>query len=320
MMRIHQTVELSRNVNTDQLEKTLTMVVKRVDNLEKERGCYIDRSYSARGITVLYKDSQYKKKIQIITDVDILSKKDDGSIDELLHRLQKRIREYFNDQYRLSDFCITGAIFSMEMDVGNHESAVDYLKVLCRISDVKGFTLTGKDLFEGGGSLLWEGNSNGIDIFVYSLGYVDSHHNRETGKRMSGILRIEVHLTKPKAIRVYTKERVIYEQLADIVSERRKIFVDVIGRVIPFGDFYKKDKTLEIIQSRVKDLPLRRKMMQLVALIPEKKSLYLAQKSLNSRDIEPVMKAFAEINLSPVTISKRQNERHLKCLYKQILL
>lgn len=60
---------------------------------------------------------------------------------------------------------------------------------------------------------------------------------------------------------------------------------------------------------------LRRKMLQLVALIPEKKSLLLAQKTLNYRRIDNLMKEFAAIDLSPVTLSKRHNVKYLKNLY-----
>jgi len=53
-------------------------------------------------------------------------------------------------------------------------------------------------------------------------------------------------------------------------------------------------------------------MLRLVELIPEKKSLYLAHKAMECRNIEKVMGAFAKINLSPVTISKRQDIKRLE--------
>ena len=56
-------------------------------------------------------------------------------------------------------------------------------------------------------------------------------------------------------------------------------------------------------------------MLRLLALIPEKKSLHLAQKSMSCRDMEKIIDAFAKINVSPITISKRQDTRHLKNIY-----
>lgn len=90
-------------------------------------------------------------------------------------------------------------------------------------------------------------------------------------------------------------------------------------KVIPYGDFYKIDKAAEIVQNRVADRILRRRMLRLLALIPEKKSLYLAQKAMNCRNIEKVMEAFSDINVSPVTISRRHNVKFLKNLYDYIL-
>lgn len=55
-------------------------------------------------------------------------------------------------------------------------------------------------------------------------------------------------------------------------------------------------------------------MLRLISLIPEKKSLLLAQKALNCRDIDEVMREFERINVSPVTISKRSSVRMLEGL------
>lgn len=75
------------------------------------------------------------------------------------------------------------------------------------------------------------------------------------------------------------------------------------------------DTAVEIVRKEVKDSIMRRRMIRLLALIPEKKSLYLAQKEMNCRNVEKVMEAFAKINLSPVTISKRHDVKHLDNLY-----
>lgn len=56
-----------------------------------------------------------------------------------------------------------------------------------------------------------------------------------------------------------------------------------------------------------------------MVLITEKKPLCFAQKSMNCRNIEKVMDAFTKINLSPVTISKRQDVKYLENLYVYLL-
>ena len=96
-------------------------------------------------------------------------------------------------------------------------------------------------------------------------------------------------------------------------------FMDTFARVVPFGDFYKMDAAVEIVRNEVKDSIMRRRMLGLLALIPDKKSLHLAQKALNCRDVEKVMMAFIKINLSPVTISKRHDVKHLENIYSYFL-
>ncbi|MBD5526729.1 MAG: hypothetical protein HDR04_20485 [Lachnospiraceae bacterium] len=46
--------------------------------------------------------------------------------------------------------------------------------------------------------------------------------------------------------------------------------------------------------------------------------MYLAQKEMNCRNIEEIMKEFAKINVSPVTISKRQEVKYLKNIYEYL--
>ena len=84
-------------------------------------------------------------------------------------------------------------------------------------------------------------------------------------------------------------------------------------------EIIKKDKAAEIIRGNIKDSIMRRKMLRLLVLIPEKKSLYLAQKAMNCRDIEKIMEKFENIGVSPVTISKRQDIRYLKNFYSCLL-
>ena len=50
-------------------------------------------------------------------------------------------------------------------------------------------------------------------------------------------------------------------------------------------------------------------------LIPAKKSLHLAEKSIDYRKVRGIMAAFAEIGVSPVTISKRHDIKKLDSLY-----
>ena len=59
-------------------------------------------------------------------------------------------------------------------------------------------------------------------------------------------------------------------------------------------------------------------MQKLLRLISEKKSLYLAIKELNTRNINEIMTCFAKLNLSPITISKHKKISSLPNLYDYI--
>lgn len=126
-------------------------------------------------------------------------------------------------------------------------------------------------------------------------------------------------MTKTKTVRIYADKEDMSAQIITLSEKCQDIFLETFVRIIPYGDFYKKGKAEEIIRTEIKDDRLRRRMLRLVALIPEKKSVYLAQKEINCRNMKKIMEAFAKINLSPVTISKRQNIGHLTDLYNNIV-
>ena len=91
--------------------------------------------------------------------------------------------------------------------------------------------------------------------------------------------------------------------------------MDIFTRVVPYGAFHKKDAAIEILRNEVADDVVRRRMLRLLVLIPEKKSILLAQREMAYRHPDELMIAFAKVNLSPVTISKRQETKYLKNLY-----
>ena len=126
---------------------------------------------------------------------------------------------------------------------------------------------------------------------------------------------MEIRLAKLKAIQLYTKSTNPCEQLTELVDKAKQIFASIFSKIIPYGDFYKKGTAVDLLFQSIKDTKLRRKMLRLVALIPEKKSLHLAQKEMNCRTMDEVMMTFAKLDLSPITISKRHDVKHLKNVY-----
>lgn len=203
------------------------------------------------------------------------------------------------------------------------------MKVLQRVGKVKGFSPISYDCFENKASFCLSGNSDDIDFLLYDLeaAVMGQLRNADAGRRQlqsaneqtKGTLRAEVRLTKPKAVRQYIAATAVSGKLMKIMKNSTKIFMETFTQVVPFGDFCKMDAAFEIVRSKVKDSIMRRRMLRLLTLIPEKKSLYLAQKEMNCRNVDKVMEAFARIDLSSVTISKRHDIKHLENIYSYFL-
>lgn len=323
-MNLNQILELSMVLDNEHFQKVFPRLYKGEGYIVESREEYIDQSLSSKGITVIYRDSQYKKKIRLIVNTYLLAD-DVSDIDRLTRKLDKRITEYFNGKYRIDDFTLSGINFVADMDVGTRANAMAYLKVFQRIGRVKGFSPISYECFDDNASFCLSGNSNGIEFLLYDLEKAFMRQLKSANadwkklKPIKGILRAEVRLMKPKAVRAYTDADDASGQIADLLKGSRNIFLDTFIQIIPFGDFYKKDKAVEIIRKEVADSIMRRRMLRLLVLIPEKKSLHLAQKSMNCRNMEKIMDAFAKISLSPVTISKRHDVKYLECLYTFLL-
>ncbi|MCM1329145.1 MAG: hypothetical protein NC253_06850 [Ruminococcus sp.] len=308
-MYLNRIFELTKVLDTDKFN----IILNRVGGLDETEDGYTDRSMLTKGITVLYRDSRYKKKITLTVNANLLLSCT-ADADRIIQKLDKKISAYFK-KYTLNDFTLTGITVIADIDVGR-DKVGDYLTVLNRIGKVKGFT---PSEYKGVNGFCLDGNSNHTLFKIYDLERFVQTNTEDNGKRFGGILRTEVQLTKAKAVSEYTDSTDITGQIADIWEKSRDVFMETFVKIVPFGDFCKKETATDIICQNITDLKLRRRMLWLVDLIPEKKSLLLAQKALNYRNVEYVMETFAKINLSPVTIGKRGNVGKLECLYSYLL-
>lgn len=324
-MVINQLMELSMIVDTAPFHRIFNAKTSYLKELDDE---YLDTSLAAKGITVIYRDSRYKKRVRILVNAGMVVDHPSNT-DKLLRKLGKRISEYFDHKYKLDDFTLSGVTLTLDIAIGSRERVFDYLKVLQRVGKVKGFSPVSYNCFDSKASFCLSGNSNAIDFLLYDLEQSLTDQLRDSGmghkkiksvsSHTQGILRAEVKLTKPKAVRVYTNAEDTAGQIVELMKDRQQIFLDTFARIVPFGAFYTMTAAVEIVRSEVKDSTMRRKMLRLLTLIPEKRSLHLAQKAANCRDIDKVMEAFARIDLSPVTIAKRHGIKHLENLYSFFL-
>lgn len=324
-MFLNHTFELSMILDAGPFNRIFNAKVGYLKELDNE---YLDPSLAAKGITIIYRDSPYKKKVRVIINAGMVVD-DHFNTDKLLHKLDKHIAKYFDNSYSLDDFTLSGVTLTLDINVGSHEKVSDYLKVLQRVGKVKGFSPVSYDCFDEKASFCLSGNSNNTDFLLYDLekAVMGQLRSADSGRKQlqaasmqtKGILRAEVRLTKPKAVREYADATDVASQIVELMKNSADAFMDTFARVVPFGDFYKKDAAVEIIHSEVKDSIMRRKMLRLLALVPEKKSLHLAQKAMNCRDVEKVMESFTKIHLSPVTIAKRHEIKHLDNIYSYFL-
>lgn len=325
------TFELTLIIDSDKFQKFKKKAYKNAEKNHriypdnKRMGVNIDLALKDKGIKIEYHDGTYKKKIKFIVnptkvlggdDVKKLWKPNKDNIYKLLHKLGKCINRYFNSKYELNNFKLTRMDFTVNIDVGDSKTVAAYIKVLRNIGKVKGFApkYSDDDIgIEKDLSFDLEGNSNGIEFTAYDK---EAESKRKDAK---GILRVEVRLTKQKAIRVYTDESDTSKQIMNLALNSRAVFLDIFAHVVPYGNYYKKKDVVKIIEENVlKKIP-KEKMLRLLELIPKKKSLYLAQKEMNDRNIDKVIKMFEELNVSPVTISKRHDVKYLKNLYNFLL-
>lgn len=322
------TFELSLILNTDNFCKWIDKAYKNAEGkhrLYPQNGFLCDDALKDKGVKIEYHDNTFKKKIKFIVnptkllggnDVKKLWKPNDSNISELLCKLKTHVKDYFDSKYKLEDFKLTRIDFTVNINVGDRKNVSAYIKVLYNIGKVKGFgPKYDKNDKEINPDLSFDlkGNSNDIEFTAYDKETVSKQEEAK------GILRVEVRLKKQKAIGKYTDETAVAKQIKSLSKNSRDIFLNIFTYIVPCGNYYKKKDAVKVVEDNLSKQKHREKMLQLIELIPKKKSLYLAQKEMNDRNIDKIMAMFAEINVSPVTISKRHDIKFLKNLYSYLL-
>ena len=326
-MHLNSTLELILSVDSEKFYALLDRVYDRSEYSGSNK--LVDQALESKGILVTYHDKQYKKKVQLTVNLNTIldgDEPDESKADKLIRKLEKRVNSYFGSMYTLDDFSLSKMHLVTNINVGDREKASAYIRVLQRIGKVKGFVPWRDDWLDDKISFSLVGKSNGIEFAIHDLESlllersqeVDTEESKELkaiAKKATGLLRTEMSLIKSATIRAYANEVLTSDQIAALCGKGQKIFLDTFQHIIPYGHFYKKSKAAEIIYKEIADMKTRRRMLYLIALVPEKKSLLLAQKALNCRRINDVMKAFGNIQVSPITLSKRHDVKHLKNLY-----
>lgn len=302
-----QLFELSLSVESkafdDILSGAYSRAMKKDRYMEETDYGHLDESLVKKGLSVAYHDDKKKKKIRLIVNPDLITSNDD---------LEKQISFYFHRDYELDDFKLSRVVIAADIDIGSSTKASDYIKLLYNIGRVKCFSPLKRDKDNDNEKINKErcfalkGNSNGVEFWAYQL------------MEHKCVLRFEVRLTKPDTIRAYSGDTDTPKRIKALAKNCDPIFMDTFRYIVPPGEHYKKPKAEKLVRERVSDAAMRRRMLQLMTLIKEQKSLHLGLKALNFREFRDVMLAFEEINISPITISKRHDVKRLESLYSYL--
>ena len=86
-MYVNQILELSMVLDNEHFQKVFARSYNGEDYIDEDSGEFMDHSLSSKGITVIYRDSQYKKKIRLIVNTYLLA--DDASdVGRLIRKLE----------------------------------------------------------------------------------------------------------------------------------------------------------------------------------------------------------------------------------------
>ena len=331
--------ELSLQLDMKQFEYIMKNATRLsyVQKFQSDKNVCADISLVKKGIGIEYHNLK-KKKIKLLINPGTLLKNNhsnkpwslsDKNISKIIKNLETHIDEYFNYEIGINDFTLTRFIVTADITFTDKDAIGNYIKVFHGIGKVKGYSPVKKDgmknKIERKHAFILLGNSNGIGFFVYSKKAKMNYLNNESVwddlrlKQDKSVLRFDSILTSQDVIRSFTDKTITIDRIRSLSFKSTEIFAKCILRIIPYGEFYKMNEASRIVEEKVKNGTMRRKMLRLLSLIPTKKSLLLAQKALGARDIDDIMVEFQDINLSPVCISRRQDVDCLENIYNFLI-
>ena len=295
----------------------------------------VDDALASYGITVEYHNCDYRKMVKFrINPSEVLGGNDlqlwepnKKNARIMVKLLDEYISCYFDYCYKLNDLMLTRVEFTANLDVGK-ENVPAYINLMHKIGKVKKFSNKysksdfSADRINKNHSFDLEGNTNGIAFTAYDKEADLKKKGKENkARKAEGILRIEIRLKKRKAVQQAINDfagdddLTTKQQIKLMAKNSRRIFYATFVDIVPYGDFYRLKDAERIVADSDFKKHQKDKMLRLLRLIPEKKSLYLAMKELNVRNTNDVLEWFAKLGVSPITISKRADADYLKNLY-----
>lgn len=348
MISIH-TFELTLDTNAKDFNYLLSRAYKMAKKNKNRVGqstkhtsydVRVDDALASEGIMIEYHAYDYRKSIKLrVNPSEVLGgsdlklwKPNTRNIETLVEKLNEHIDDYFDSKYTLDDFILSRVEFTANLNVGK-ENVSAYIRLMHKIGRVKGFSPKYSALDYATGDIKkersfdLEGKTNGIAFTVYDKeADLKERGKKEKARKATGLLRVEVRLKKRKAVQAAMRKfdnpdtLTTEDQIALVSKNCKHIFGTVFAAIVPCGNFYRLKEAEALVSTSNLKAKRKDKMLKLLRLIPEKKSLYLAFKELNVRDRNAMLLWFAELNVSPITISKREDVSCLKNIYDYLKL
>ena len=105
-MYINQIFELTMVLDHEKFQKVFKRAYSKLGCMGDQEDEYIDRSLEEKGITVIYRNSQYKKKLKVAVNTEQVLNGSRADPDRIIQKLHKRINEYFDFKYKIEDFIL----------------------------------------------------------------------------------------------------------------------------------------------------------------------------------------------------------------------
>ena len=344
MISIH-TFELTLDVTSKNFNDLLSRAYQKAKKYKHRLGkstkhtendVRVDDALASEGITVEYHNNTYRKMVKLLVNPSKVLGGDDlklwipnaSNVQELLDRLDDHVEEYFEEDYSLDDFILSRVEFTANLPVGKENVPV-YIGLLHKIGKVTGFSpkyskwdyLTGQ--VEKKHSFDLEGNTNGIAFTAYDKeADLKQKGKQHRAKKAVGVLRLEVRVKKRKTVQKIldglTKGASLTteEQIQVMAANSKHIFMRYLVCILPDGDFYKLKQAELILRTSTIKERRKEKMLQLLRMVSEKQSLYLAFRQLNIKEKTKELLRFSNVGVSPITLGKREKVDYLPSLYK----
>lgn len=343
MISIH-TFELTMETNAKNYEHLLSRAFRRAKNHHRvgrstkytSSDVRVDDALAGQGITVEYHNYEFRKMIKLCVNPSKVLGGNDlklwkpnlYNIESLMDTINDSLDDYFDGDYEINDFSLTRIDFTTNLNVGK-KNVPAYIRLMHKLGKVKNFSSKySKTDYSSGkidkvASFDLKGKTNGVEFSVYDKeADLKSKGKADKTQKAKGILRVEIRLGTKKslqqALSIFTDctDLTTEEQFVLLASNSREIFGIWLAKILPYGNFYHLKDAEDIIYASDFNQKRKEKMIQILRLTPKKKSLYQAMKELKIRDSNEVLLWFAELNVSPITISRREKADFFKNLYE----